>query len=246
MPKVHVVLKKEDLSIEKLWENKIAVVFDVMFATSVITSALYHGAKEVIPVLNRDEALKVAGECDPVQTLLVGEANGRPIEGFFVPHPAILNEKVKGKTIILSTTNGTVAIRQVSAAKKVYIGSLLNSTAVAQTLLQTHDDEAIVIVCSGSSGAFCLEDFYGAGYFLDRLVHLTDKPLELTDAARAALLFYRGFHQPGEMVLKASAVARMLERFGLADLVEYIVGRDTLPVCAYLADERRILGRKPS
>jgi len=241
MPSVHVLLKKEDIDAVKLAGDKIAVVFDVLLATSTITSALFYGAREVIPVLNKEEALKEANGRDPKTTILVGEMDGKPIEGFLVPHPTYLRNKVKDKTIILSTTNGTVAVRKASAAKTLYIGSILNGQAAAETILTRHRNESIVIVCSGSSGSFCLEDFYGAGYFLDCLVSGSEQPLELTDAARAALLFYRGTVALGNKVLKSSSVGQMLVHYGLEDVVEYVIGRGTMPIVPYLADKKRII-----
>ncbi|MGV3487978.1 MAG: 2-phosphosulfolactate phosphatase [Tuberibacillus sp.] len=241
MPGVHVLLKKEEIETKKLADNKIAVVFDVLLATSAITSALYYGAKEVIPVLNKDEALIEAAGRPTDETILVGEMNGKPIEGFMVPHPAFLKKKIENKSIILSTTNGTVAIRKASSAKKLYIGSILNGRAVAEAVLTHHPDEAVVIICSGSSGAFCLEDFYGAGYFLDCLVGAEEKNWELTDAARAALLFYRGTVTLGDGILKSSSVGRWLVKYGLEDVVEYVTGRGTMPIAPFLAGEKRII-----
>lgn len=241
MPNVHLLVKKEDIDEAKLSDNKIAIVFDVLLATSTITSALYHGAKEVIPVLNQEEALKEIKRHDKKETILVGELHGKPIEGFLVPHPNFLKSKVKNKTMILSTTNGTVAIRKASSAKKVYIASILNGASVAKAIQSQHTDETVVVVCSGSSGSLSLDDFYGAGYFLDCLVGDSPHYWELTDAARAALLFYRGSVALGDTVLKSSAVGRMLVNYGLDEVIEYVVGRGTMPIAPYLKDKKRIV-----
>jgi 2-phosphosulfolactate phosphatase len=241
MPNIHLLVKKEDIDDAKLSDNKIAVVFDVLLATSTITSALYHGAKEVIPVLNREEAIKEAEESDPRETILVGEYDGKAIDGFLVPHPNALRTQVKNKTMILSTTNGTVAIRKAASAKRVYIGSILNGQTVADTIRMCYSDETVVVICSGSSGAFSLEDFYGAGYFLDCLVRDSEPHWELTDPARAALLFFRGTVALGDTVLKSSTVGRMLMNYGLEEVIEYVVGRGSMPIAPILMDKKRIV-----
>jgi 2-phosphosulfolactate phosphatase len=117
--KVHVVLKKEELIEEKL-EGKIAVVFDILLATSTITTVLHEGAKAVIPVMDGKEALHTASAFSKEEIVLVGEYQGKTIEGFLDPNPSSLKESIPDKTVILSTTNGTVAIRKASEAKKVY------------------------------------------------------------------------------------------------------------------------------
>src|SRR5699024_3070954 len=129
MMKIHLLWKKEEINESRISDDKIAVVFDVLLATSTIASCLASGAKRVIPVLNEAEALEKSktlhyGQADDV--LLAGESDGVTIDGFVDPVPAVLNEQVPGKTVILSTTNGTVAIRKAAMAKKVYTASLLN------------------------------------------------------------------------------------------------------------------------
>lgn len=117
-PKLHVILQKEAIMPELINKDKVAVVFDILLATTTIATLLHHGAKEVIPVMDGEEALKVAGSFEKSATIIAGESEGLTIEGFVDPLPTILKYVAKGKTIILSTTNGTVAIRHVENAKK--------------------------------------------------------------------------------------------------------------------------------
>ncbi|MDF0725420.1 2-phosphosulfolactate phosphatase [Cytobacillus sp. S13-E01] len=235
MPKLHLLMKKEEIDEEKMKDNKIAVVFDVLLATSTITSGLYFGAKEVIPVLNGEAAKKEAEGRIRDSYALVGEYEGVTIEGFLDPNPLKLKEHIKDKTMILSTTNGTVAINKASEAKKVYICSLLNGSAVADTINRLHKDETLVVICSGSGGEFCIEDFYGAGYFLDCLLNNADNQWNLTDAALSALLFYRGNHQKSDEVLLTSRVGQMLSKYGFEEEVQFVGKHGFLPIVPYLS-----------
>ncbi|HET7521889.1 MAG TPA: 2-phosphosulfolactate phosphatase [Bacillales bacterium] len=239
MAKCHLLMKKEDIDGNQL-DGKIAVVFDVLLATSTITAGLYHGAKEVVPVLNGDDALAEAADREESNCLLVGEYEGLTLKGFLNPSPLQLKERVRDKTMILSTTNGTVAVRKATPAKKVYVASLLNGEAVAKQIKEKYSNETVVVICSGSAGAFNLEDFYGAGYFLDCLAE-EDGDLEFTDAARAAMYFYRGNSNRPEEMLHLSRVGEMLTRFGLHEDVCFVSQRGIFPIVPYLKDGAIVL-----
>jgi 2-phosphosulfolactate phosphatase len=220
MIKTHLIMKKEDIDEQEMSAGKIAVVFDVLLATSTITAALQFGAKEVIPVLDGEAARRVGKELIDGEYVLVGEYEGKTIEGFLDPNPLGLKDKIKDKTVVLSTTNGTVAIQKSKNAQKVYACSLLNGKAVAENVIETRTTETIVIVCSGSSGQFCLEDFFGAGYFLECLSKL--QPLDLTDSARAALMFYRSYKDQSVSTLTNTRVGQMLEKHGYSEELEFV------------------------
>ena len=236
MRKCHLLMRKEEID-EKQLAGKIAVVFDVLLATSTITAALYDGAEEVIPVLNAEEARIVAKHKNEGSYLLVGEYEGRTIKGFYGPSPVQLKGKVAGKSMILSTTNGTVAARKAASAKEVYMSALLNGKAVAERIAKDHHDETIIIICSGSSGLFCTEDFYGAGYFLDCLLKETDENLDVTDAAHTAQQFYEAKKSQNETVLEKSRVGQMLSQFGFIDEIRFIAQRGAFPIVPYLNGE---------
>src|SRR5690625_5028500 len=183
-------------------EDKLAVVFDVLLATSTIAACLSYGAKRVIPVLDKAGAMTESMNFAKEDVCLVGEYDGKTIDGFLDPTPLSLQENVAGKTVVLSTTNGTVAIRNAASAKKVYIASLLNGAAVARRVMETFADETIVLICSGSKNQFCIEDFYGAGYFLEQLMNgYAHTEVNLTDSARAAYLFYKNMTDSPSNVL---------------------------------------------
>jgi len=220
MQKVHLLLKKEELNEEKIEAGKkIAVVLDVLLATTTITSALHNGAKEVIPVMDSKEALEVAKTVSDRDCIIAGEFEAKPIDGFVYPSPTLIGTMVKNKTLILSTTNGTVALRKSAGASKVYIASLVNNPYVAKEIQKEKDAETIVVVCSGNSSGFSMEDFYGAGHFIECLVEDNRDEYELTDSALAALMFYQGRPEDAKHTLADSRVGRMFHRHdGEADL----------------------------
>jgi len=158
-----------------------AIVFDVLRATSTIVTALASGYRKVYPVAEPDTALALAHEHGFV---LAGERKGEKITGF--PHGNSPLEFVNGPdkayhmpelsagstpknkelqtsdVLVLTTTNGTKAIRWADPAHKVFTGSLLNARSVAQAALLEGLD--ISLVCAGTAGRFSLEDTLGAGF----------------------------------------------------------------------------------
>lgn len=241
MGKLHVILNKEALNKHKLNNQKIVVVFDILMATSVITSVLKNGAKEVLPVLNGEEALREAEAREIDSFLLVGEYQGLTIEGFLSPQPQELKEAVKNKTVILSTTNGTVAIRNAVEAKKVFVASLLNADYSARKVLEEQSDETVVLVCSGSSGAFNVEDFYGVGYYIDCLLSHSRNQWELTDSAIAAHQFYIGAAESGEELLRKSRVGQMLLQNGLEDEIAFVATKDKYNISAIVNKDGMVI-----
>lgn len=229
LPKVHVILQKEDIVPELITKDKVAVVFDVLLATTTIATLLHHGAKEVIPVMDGEEALKVAESFEKSATIIAGESAGLTIDGFVDPLPTTLKQVAEGKTIVLSTTNGTVAIRHVAQAKKVFAAALINGQAVAKKVAIEHMGDSIILICAGSMKQFSLEDFYGAGFFIDELLQKNES-WELTDSAKAALYFYRGNKENADLILKTSLTGQMLMQADLEGDIVYSASKGMIEV----------------
>lgn len=238
MKRVHVILRKEDISEEKLSESsKVAVVLDILLATTTITAALSEGAAEVIPVLDVTEGMNVAAGMKPETFVLAGEIHGKPIEGCVYPIPSRIREVIDGRKLILTTTNGTVALRKSASASKVYISSLLNNRAVAESV--KGEAETVIVVCSGNSGELSLEDFYGAGHFIDCL---TDHDQwNMSDSAKASLHFYRGASGDAFDILSSSRVGRLFTRHGLAEDLEFASQIDMEAVVPILKNGRAVI-----
>ena len=208
--------------------GKVVVVLDIIFATTTMVTALAHGAKEIVPVLDEKAARACAG--DFPGCVLSGELFAETLSGFAHPAPlALVAHGIEGKSVIYSTTNGTVAMTQAVGAARVYCGALLNARRLAEHIVQHHPSETVLIVCSGSGGNFNFEDFYGAGYFVECfLPHVSD----LSDAAKAALALYRQARAP-EALLDCR-VGRMMVGKGLAREVEFACREDAFPIVPVL------------
>ncbi|MEH7350202.1 2-phosphosulfolactate phosphatase [Gottfriedia acidiceleris] len=235
MGKLHLLMKKEDIDFQKINDEKIVVVFDVLLATSTITAALAFGAKEVIPVKNGQEAVRFTNKNLNKEYLLIGEYEGNTIEGFLSPNPLTLKKVVADQSIVLSTTNGTVALKNSQNAKRVYAASILNANAVSNHLRQSYKDESVILVCSGSSGQFNMEDFYGAGYFIDCLVNESCH-LDLSDAAKSAHYFYLGLKEKCNEILAESNVGKMLIRYGFEEELKFVCSKSIFNVVPVFAD----------
>ena len=231
--KLHVLTKKEELEAVRV-PGKVVVVLDILFATTTMVAALAHGAKEVVPVLDEAAAHEEAKRFAPDSFVLAGELYAETLPGFAHPAPlSLLEYGVEGKSVVYSTTNGTVAMMETAAAARVYCGALLNAARLVEHIVERHARETVLIVCSGSGNNFNFEDFYGAGYFVERLLpHVTD----LSDSAKAALMLYR--HAKAPEALLDCRVGRMMVARGLAREVEFACRRDAYPVIPVLEDGR--------
>jgi len=150
--------------------GKTAVIVDVLRATSTITTALHNGAKGIVAVEDMSDASKIAQNLDAAGYLLCGEKDGVKIEGYQLGNSPLeySEDVVKGKTLILNTTNGTKAITRSSLAKEILIASFLNLSSIVKELKASGKD--IVIVCAGWRGRLSLEDMLCAGQIVHELV----------------------------------------------------------------------------
>jgi 2-phosphosulfolactate phosphatase len=166
---------------DEVLEAPVAVVVDVMRATSTIAQALASGYRRVYCCREVEDAVALREKLG--EGLLGGERNAVKIEGFDLGASPREVLEPRGETLIYSTTNGTRAVLAAAAAGgEVLLGSLLNLDAVARVVR-----EDCVIVCAGFQGRFALDDAYCAG----RIVGLLDG--EVTDAAKASAVLARSF-----------------------------------------------------
>jgi 2-phosphosulfolactate phosphatase len=156
-------LSRRDLS------GAACVVFDILRATSTFVTALQNGAKEITPVSEISEALTLRQQ--QPDALLAGERDGMKIRAAQSGGPdfdlgnsprEFRAEKVRGKTIISTTTNGTRALRACAGAKLVLAASFLNLAVTARYLNQSPPEE-ILLVCAGTGEDVAWEDVLAAG-----------------------------------------------------------------------------------
>ena len=212
-------------SIEIL-SGRTVVVIDVLRATSVIVSALARGAAEIIPVSTVEEATRLVETFPRGSTLLGGERESRKIEGFdFGNSPAeYTSEKIRGKRVILTTTNGTKAFHSVAGAKEILAGSFLNARATAQRCLVSGRD--ILIFPSGDKGRFSIEDVACGGMLIERIAERRGRHLDLSDAAFSSRLLYERFKGGLVEVLRLSDHGKDLLALGLGEDLLYCAQTD--------------------
>ena len=157
--KIHVLTKKEELDSVRI-PGKVIVVLDILFATTTMVTALAHGAADIVPVLDESAARAYGKDLAAGSFVLAGELYAETLPGFAHPAPlSLLEHGVAGKSVVYSTTNGTVAMTQCGAAARVYCGALLNAGAIVERVLAAHPRETVLIVCSGSAQQLQLRGF---------------------------------------------------------------------------------------
>jgi len=188
------------------------VVIDVLRATSVIVTALANGAAAVIPCLEVDEARQIAAKLPPGTALLGGERGGLLIDGFDLansPHEYGA-DRVRGRTIVFTTTNGTRAIQQCRLARRILFGSFLNLTSLCDVLQQ--EQGPVHLLCAGTQDQITREDALLAGAIAARLAG-QGRGGEPNDEASLLAAAWRDFERscPGGRA-EASALGKTLRQ----------------------------------
>lgn len=175
----------------------VAVVIDVLRATTTIVHALACGCKSVRPCLEVDEARRLVEEMRVGRSLLGGERNGVPLPGFDVGNSPreYTQELCQGATLVLTTTNGTRALLRAADADRVLVAAFVNFSAVCEQLRQ--EKRPVHIVCAGCNGEITLEDTLLAGGLIDYLCGIYE--VVLNDSARLA---WDCFENQGSMLLE--------------------------------------------
>jgi 2-phosphosulfolactate phosphatase len=216
------------------------VVFDVLRATSSMLTALHNGAEAIIPVSEIAEALAIKQRRPEV--LLAGERHGlritRELTGSvdfdFGNSPRDFTpERVAGRTVAWTTTNGTRALRACAHAEMILLGGLVNLQTLAATL-ETLRPQNLLIVCSGTFEEVSYEDTFAAGALADALAPLT-RAEDMSDSAHIAQqTFLRASSGPETVTGFARNARRLLEMPALADDVALCFQRDSVPLNASL------------
>lgn len=168
--------------------GQVAVVIDVLRASTTVVHALHNGADSVIPFVDIADATKAAEDLNSKNgqgsALLAGERGGLRVEGFDLGNSPTeySTERVAGRKICFTTTNGTKALDRCRAAAAILIGTFVNRAAVADRIRQWAD---INLVCAGTNGKITYEDVLGAGAIIWGLLK-TGQPLELDDSSQIA------------------------------------------------------------
>ncbi len=154
----------------------VAVVVDVLRATTSIVQALARGCSAVVPCAEIDEARRIAEGLPAGTAILGGERGGKPIQGFDLGNsPGEYSaDACRGKTLVMTTTNGTRALLASLEAEVVLAGAFVNLAATVQRLI--HERRPIHVVCAGTEGRISYEDALLAGALVSRFADLDHEP----------------------------------------------------------------------
>ena len=215
----------------KDYEKFTAVVIDVLRATTSIATAFSNGCQQIVPVEQVEQAFQTKEQLYP-EAILAGERKGLLISGFNLGNSPLeyARDTVQDKTIIMTTTNGTVALNKAASAQKVYAAAFVNAKAVCFKLIA--EGRPVVILCAGTDGRFSMEDALCAGLIADRLkdhYHLSDKAL-------AVQAMYEAYKSNLVARVAQSSHALYLAELGFAEDVKLCLQQDVLDVAPVFAN----------
>ena len=221
-------------------EGKTAIVVDVLRATSTIITALANGCVDIVPVLSPQEALKLVVGWPEGSYILGGERRSVKIEGFHLGNSPLeyTGERVGGRRLVITTTNGTRAIRAAEGAELVYIAGFLNAFTVSRYALASARD--VAIICSGTREQFDLCDVVCAGSLVKNLTG-PDLHTELDDLALAARDLFGLYEGRLAELLYLTAHGQDLVKLGLQDDLVHCAQLNSIPLVPELKDGRVVL-----
>ena len=221
-------------------QGRLVVIVDVLRASTTVATALGNGAKTVIPLEGPDEVIVRAKEFGRSQTLLAGEQKMHPIAGFDLGNSpqAFTPEVVEGKTILLTTTNGTRALLGVQGARDIVVASYVNFTAVLALMkVAASSNTDIAIICAGEEGGFTLEDAACAGRYVKAIPKRADA-IVANDAAAASVLIEKKYGDNIAKVFKESTHGQALQSAGFGDDLAAAAKVDSYPVVPIWQDRQ--------
>ena len=213
----------------------VVVVIDVLRATSSICTAFANGVREIIPVASVAEAIEMKSR----GYLIAAERDGYVLDfADFGNSPFNFSaEKVKGKTVVYSTTNGTGIMKQASGSHDVVIGSWLNISALCRWL--DTQDRKVIIVCAGWKRRFSLEDSVCAGAIAMRLLE-SGKFITICDSVHAATDLWKAAREDLMGYIEKAAQRSRLRDKGLDDCISYCHTFDVTDVIPVLRKDRLV------
>ncbi len=201
--------------------GSIVVIIDILRASSAICSAFANGVKTIIPV----ESVGEAREYKKKGYLVAAERDGIILDfADFGNSPFnFTRDKIEGKTVVYSTTNGTGIIKLAASADFVVIGSFLNISALSEWILKKEQD--VLLFCAGWKNRFNLEDSVCAGAFAERLT-ASDQFVTICDSTKAALDLWGLARNDLKHYIDKAAHRSRLKANGLDDCIEFCLTAD--------------------
>jgi 2-phosphosulfolactate phosphatase len=192
--------------------NIVVIVVDVLRASSTIVTLFERGCPQVLLAKSVADGRRLARGGGH---LLAGERNGLPPPDFDLGNSPVelQNLDLAGRTVVLTTSNGTVAMQKVAGARAVFVGCYLNARACCGRALELARGAGadLTVVCAGRQRRFALDDAACAGYLAATIAELEGGPVTLTDAARGALRLWQSYDDPPAAFRDSATGRRVLE-----------------------------------
>ena len=219
--RIDLYVNRAEVSSDKITKNQIAVVVDVLRATTSMVTAFAHGCAEIIPVAEVEQAERRAREFGGSDVLLCGERNEQPLPGFDLSNSPLeyMGRELNGKTIVLTTTNGSQLFGMTDASTDTVIASFLNVSAVANFLMKEAID--VAVLCAGKYGEFGMEDVVCGGMLIDKIVNQKAGNILLNDGGIAALRLYEYYSTDIQGMLTETNHGKRLIEIGREEDVSF-------------------------
>jgi 2-phosphosulfolactate phosphatase len=239
-PTLHTSISPALLNLYEL-NNSIVVIIDVFRATSTIAAALYNGAKAVVPVDSVPKAIEIARS---IEGIAAGERDGKIAEGLLHGNSPMeySREFVEGKTLVLTTTNGTRLLQMAldNKADTIIAGSFPNLSAVAQFLRK--EKKNVILGCAGWKDRFNLEDTLFAGAVINEIKK--DFTIHCDSSLMAETIYAKYKNDLVDFAPNLTHYHRLVERFGLIEDIRFCLTRDVANVLPVYKDGKLVTAKK--
>ncbi len=232
--KLDVFINPNFIEKEEQFDKSLVLMIDVLRASSTICAAIYNGASEVIPIESIDKAVQIYSSLSKDKRFLGGERNGLKPSGFDggnSPSEYTL-ENIKGKIIVLTTTNGTHIFQKAKDASAKVIVGFVNISEVIQFVKKYCDENEInqiSILCAGNNGRISYEDTLCSGAIIEKLTPLFND-LILTDSSNLAKNLYNIHKDNINEFIYTLDHSKHLKEIGLGEDIEICISTDKYPV----------------
>jgi 2-phosphosulfolactate phosphatase len=231
MQKIEICLTPKLIDTYSL-NNKIVIIVDILRATSIITTLFKNGLSKLIPV----KTIEQAEEYKKEGYLVAAERNGKKVDfADFGNSPfEFTPDKIKDRTLVYSSTNGTNTIKLVKNAEMLLIASFLNLTSISDFIIKQNKD--VLILCSGWMQDFCSEDFLFAGALTEKLIS-SGKFGFNSDQVQISLDIWNIAKKDLNTYIKRMFQYKRLVEFGFKEIVEYCFKSDLTSVIPILEND---------
>lgn len=226
---IDLFLSPSEIQTNKI-KHRLAVIIDVLRASTSMITALSNGCQGIISVADIEQAKREAQKFPSESVLLGGERNEMLISGFDLSNSPFeySSDRVKGKRIIFTSSNGSKLFNYVQNAQKTVVAGFVNVTRVSQFIIENNRD--VAMLCAGKNGQFGMEDVVCGGMIIDKV---KNNNLTLNDGAVAAHILYQFYaNDIVQMLHQASHGTRLIEIGHEKDLVMcgQIDSIETIPI----------------